>query len=103
MTNNPNNGESHDLNAEQAVIACVLMDVDQLHDVLGILSSADFYDPINASIFKTIEILTDEQNPVDIFTISDRMSTNFECKRKDLEDLSRATEFLSAAPFAKLD
>ena len=76
MSNNSIPGQSHNINAEQAVIASALMDSDQLHDLLAVLSSNDFFDPLLAAVFKSIEQLFEEQKSIDLFTVSDRLATN---------------------------
>ncbi|MBQ7201363.1 MAG: replicative DNA helicase, partial [Eubacterium sp.] len=64
----------HDLKAEQSVIGSVLIDNDTLSDACDILSVDDFYDIPCQRIFGAIKELYKESAPVDLVTLSDKMS-----------------------------
>ncbi len=62
------------LEAEKAVIGCILQDKTSLASALEILSYTDFYYDANREIFKIAVELFNENVPVDIVTISDRLT-----------------------------
>ncbi|MBQ7201288.1 MAG: replicative DNA helicase [Eubacterium sp.] len=64
----------HDLKAEQSVIGSVLIDNDTLSDACEILSVDDFYDIPCKRIFEAIKELYKESAPVDLVTLSNKMS-----------------------------
>ncbi|SHH44868.1 replicative DNA helicase [Thermosipho atlanticus] len=65
----------HSIEAEQAVIGSILIDPEAIEDVISILSSQDFYDKKHVEIFKAIEELYDENIPIDVISICDRLKT----------------------------
>ena len=60
--------------AEKAVIDCILQDKKSLVTAMETLTSEDFYYDANREIFKTAEELFNENMPVDIVTVSDRLT-----------------------------
>jgi len=62
------------LEAEKAVIGCALQDKKSLASAVEILSHTDFYYDANKEIFKSAVELFNENIPVDIVTISDRLT-----------------------------
>ena len=60
--------------AEKAVIGCILQDKKSLVTAMETLTSEDFYYDANREIFKTAEELFNENMPVDIVTVSDRLT-----------------------------
>ncbi len=65
----PNNPE-----AEKAVIGCILQDKKSLVTAIELLSHTDFYYDANREIFKVVSELFNENSPVDIVTVSDRLT-----------------------------
>lgn len=60
----------HSLEAEQCVLAGMVLDPEALKKVVAILSVEDFYHPCHKKIFQGIVFLHDKKNPVDIVTIA---------------------------------
>ncbi len=59
----------HDLDAEQAVLGCLLIDTDAIHQVRDLISPRDFYAERNADVFRAALALSDRGEPVDILTL----------------------------------
>ncbi|MGA8014673.1 MAG: replicative DNA helicase [Candidatus Dormiibacterota bacterium] len=59
----------HDLDAEQAVLGCLLIDADAINQVRDILAPRDFYAERNAAILRAAMALSDRGEPVDILTL----------------------------------
>lgn len=66
----PNN-----LEAEQALLGCMLIDNDILPDVLEKLSEEDFYQPSHKVILSAIKIIFNEHKPLDLVTLADKLDT----------------------------
>ena len=60
--------------AEKAVIGCILQDKKSLVTAIELLSYNDFYYDANREIFKVVSELFNENIPVDIVTVSDRLT-----------------------------
>ncbi|MBR4720179.1 MAG: replicative DNA helicase [Clostridia bacterium] len=60
--------------AEKAIIGCILQDKKSLVIALEMLSHTDFYYDANREIFKAATELFNENTPVDIVTVSDRLT-----------------------------
>ncbi|MDJ0957651.1 MAG: DnaB-like helicase N-terminal domain-containing protein, partial [Arenicellales bacterium] len=59
------------LEAEQSVLGGLMLDNDYIDEVIAVLSVEDFYRAAHQTIFKAICILTDENEPVDVVTVSE--------------------------------
>ncbi|RZD14921.1 MAG: replicative DNA helicase [Candidatus Acidulodesulfobacterium ferriphilum] len=57
------------LEAEKALISSILIDNSQANSVLGSIMPEDFYDTVNARIFKVLVSLGEKGEPIDIITI----------------------------------
>ena len=77
--------------AEKAVIGCVLQDKKSLVTAMELLSYNDFYYDANREIFKVVSELFNENMPVDIVTVSDRLT------RYDKLDAVGGIPYISAA------
>jgi len=64
----------HDLEAEKAVLSALLLDNDAVHQVLNEVKPGDFYHPAHAQIYRTMLELQDENEPVDLHTLSDHLN-----------------------------
>ena len=62
------------LEAEKAVIGCILQDKKSLVTAIELLSHTDFYYDANREIFRVVSELFNENMPVDIVTVSDRLT-----------------------------
>ena len=59
----------HDLDAEQAVLGCLLIDGEAILKVRDILDPADFYAERNGQVFRAALALSDRGEPVDVLTL----------------------------------
>ncbi|MGE4652883.1 MAG: DnaB-like helicase N-terminal domain-containing protein, partial [Myxococcota bacterium] len=64
----------HDLEAEKAVLSALLLDNDAIHRVLNDVTPEDFYHPSHAQIYQGMLSLQDENEPVDLHTLSDHLN-----------------------------
>lgn len=65
----------HDLEAEQAVLGCMLTDKDSVISAVETLTEEDFYREDNKLIYKAILNLYNRAAPVDIITLKDELSS----------------------------
>jgi replicative DNA helicase len=65
----------HDLEAERAVLSALLLDNAAVHSVLNEISPGDFYHPSHQQVYKAMLALQDENEPVDLHTLSDYLNT----------------------------
>ncbi len=66
----PNN-----LEAEQALLGCMLMDNEILADVLGGLDKNDFYQESHQYIISAVKMIFESRKPLDIVTLSDKLES----------------------------
>jgi replicative DNA helicase len=64
----------HDLEAEKAVLSALLIDNAAIHSVLNEVAPDDFYHPSHQAIYKAMLALQDENEPVDLHTLSDYLN-----------------------------
>jgi replicative DNA helicase len=64
----------HDLEAEKAVLSALLIDNAAIHSVLNEVVPDDFYHPSHQTIYKAMLALQDENEPVDLHTLSDHLN-----------------------------
>ncbi len=90
------------LEAEKSVLGAILLDEEALLSVLEILSTRDFYNPVNGIIFDAMTQLFEEQKPIDVLTLS-----SFLKKKKKLKIiggnayLSSLVEFVPSSAHVK--
>ena len=63
----------HDIEAEQAVIGCMLMDKDAVITAVEILKAEDFYREDNSIIYRAIVNLYSRAEPIDIITVKSEL------------------------------
>ena len=63
----------HNLEAEQAVLGCMLLDSDVIPTVTELLKNEDFYRADNKEIFEAIIDLSERAQPVDLITVSEQL------------------------------
>lgn len=70
----------NDINAEEAFLGCMLFDEDALGEGVNLLKGDEFYKPVNKIIFNTMKNLQNDNQPVDLITLSDALKSggNFE-------------------------
>jgi len=61
------------IEAEQALIGSILIEPEKMDQIVSIVSSSDFYDPRNKYIFRVMEELHDQGQPIDIISVCDRL------------------------------
>jgi replicative DNA helicase len=61
----------HDLEAEKAVLSALLLDNGAIHAVLTEVKPEDFYHPAHQQLYQAMVSLQDENQPVDLHTLSD--------------------------------
>lgn len=71
---------------EEAVLGALMMDSDTISDVLGILSHKMFYVEANQHIFKAIQKLYTDNQPIDLLTVTNQLR-----KEKLLESVGGAS------------
>jgi replicative DNA helicase len=64
----------HDLEAEKAVLSALLLDNIAIHSVLNEVKPDDFYHPSHQIIYRAMLALQDENEPVDLHTLSDHLN-----------------------------
>jgi replicative DNA helicase len=65
----------HSKEAEEAIIGSILIDPSIVNDIVEIVSSDDFYFPENKLVFKAIEELFDEGEPIDVISVIEKLKT----------------------------
>ncbi len=64
----------NDLNAEEAVLSCMLFDIDGLREGSEKLMPEDFYKPTNRIIFETMKSLYASSTHVDVITLTNKLT-----------------------------
>lgn len=59
----------HDIEAEQAILGCMLTDKDSVVDAIEVLKAEDFYREDNKAIYEAILSLYSKSEPIDIITV----------------------------------
>jgi replicative DNA helicase len=72
-TNIINRIPPQNLEAEQAVLGCLLLDKDSIIKIADLISAEDFYDTKHTVIYRGIMDLYEQRSPIDILTLSDRL------------------------------
>ena len=63
----------HNVDAERAVLAAMILDGDVLDDVLMSIDAADFYRPSHQKIYQAISEMNRQHTPVDQLTLADKL------------------------------
>ncbi len=79
----------HSLEAEEAVLGAMLLDVNALPKVMEILQEVHFYSPANQKIYRAILVLFGDNVTADLITVTDWLKQN-----KMLDDIG-GPEYLS--------
>ena len=66
----------HNLEAEQSVLGCILIDNDTSVVAFGNIVEDDFYSATHKIIFGAMKTLFEKNSPVDLVTLSDSLTTN---------------------------
>ena len=59
----------HDIEAEQAILGCMLTDKDSVISAIEVLKEEDFYREDNKTIYTAVLSLYNRAEPVDIITL----------------------------------
>jgi replicative DNA helicase len=65
----------HSVEAEQSVIGGLLLANDRFDDVADLLNADDFYRDEHRKIFRAIELLVEDDQPVDVVTLADKLNS----------------------------
>lgn len=93
-----NNVMPNNLDAEQALLGCMLIDNEILAEILEQLDKNDFYQESHGYILSAMKMVFAERKPVDIVTLCDRLESD-----KNLEKaggISYVTELAQITPSA---
>ncbi len=71
-----NNSLPNNLEAEQALLGCVLIDNDVLPEVLEKIAEGDFYQASHRLIFSAIKYIFNDHRPIDPVTLTDKLETD---------------------------
>lgn len=63
----------HNVEAEQSVLGCILIDSNSFHRIAGMLAANDFYMPAHEIIFAALLELYERHQPVDILSVTNRL------------------------------
>ena len=89
----PNN-----LEAEQSLLGCMIIDNEILADVLDGLEEKDFYHESHQHIISAIKVVFNERKPLDIITLSDRLESDGNLEKAG--GISYITELAQITPSA---
>jgi len=86
------------IEAEQSVLGCLMLDKDAIIKVSDILKSEDFYRGTHQTIFKTMLELFEENEPIDLLSVSNRLEEKN--KLKEIGGTSYLTDLINTVPSA---
>ena len=66
----------HSIDAEQSVLGAVLLDNEAMFSLLEIISEQDFYKKEHKIIFAAMSELSEERQPIDVITLTDRLKSS---------------------------
>ncbi len=87
----------HNEEAEQSILGAILIDKDAISTVSSLISSNDFYTPINGVIFETMLYLYEKGKPIDLLTLKNALKKN---KTSQKVESSYLTELVNTVPTA---
>ncbi len=90
------NAMPNNLDAEQALLGCMLIDNEILADVLEKLTENDFYQESHQFILSAIKQVFAEHKPVDIVTVTDKLETDGNLEKAG--GISYLTELTQTTP-----
>lgn len=71
----------HSIEAEQAVLGGLMLDNKRLDAVLEVVSEADFYRDDHRQIFRMMQVLQENSQPLDVITLSEELHRHDELER----------------------
>ena len=94
----PNNQMPHNLEAEPAILGCILIDGDIQSELLETLREDDFYQESNRLVLEAMKKVYAARKPVDIVTLTDMLERDGTLERAG--GLVRVTELAEVTPSA---
>lgn len=94
----PNNQMPHNLEAESAILGCIIIDGDIQSELLETLKDEDFYQESNRLVFDAMRKVYGGRKPVDIVTLTDMLEREGTLERAG--GLQRITELAEITPSA---
>ncbi len=88
----------YNLDAEQAVLGCIIIDNEILPEILDSLSEEDFYIESHKYIISAIKSVYADRQPVDIVTVSDKLECN--CELEKIGGIAYLSELAQIVPSA---
>ena len=88
----------YNLEAEQSVLGCILIDQDTAADIIPFLTEVDFYVESHKFILGAVKAVYNNRKPLDLVTISDTLSGMG--KLEDVGGISYITELMQITPSA---
>ncbi|MDD5072079.1 MAG: DnaB-like helicase N-terminal domain-containing protein [Patescibacteria group bacterium] len=82
------------IEAEQSLLSCILIDKDAIIKVADIISENDFYKDTHRLIFIVIKELYNHREPIDILTLTNRLE-----EKKQLSDIGGRTYLAQLSSF----
>lgn len=93
-----NNAMPNNLEAEQSLLGCMIIDNEILAEVLDVLDEKDFYQQSHKFIISAVKMIFNERKPLDIITLSDRLESDGNLERAG--GISYITELAQITPSA---
>ena len=62
------------IEAEQSVLGCLMLDKDAIFQIADILKPADFYKPVHQFIYQAMLKLYERREPIDVLSLSNRLT-----------------------------
>lgn len=91
-----NNQMPHNLEAEAAILGCIIIDGDIQSELLESLKEADFYQESNRLVFEAMRKVYGGRKPVDVVTLTDMLEREGTLSRAG--GLQRITELAEVTP-----
>ncbi|UDM32162.1 replicative DNA helicase [Lentilactobacillus laojiaonis] len=88
----------HNLDAEKSVLGAIFLSPDALADAMEFLEPSDFYKRAHQIIFQAMVTLNDQDQAIDVITISDLLTNQNELE--DIGGLAYITELAAFVPSA---
>lgn len=88
----------YNLEAEQSVLGCILIDQDTAAEIIPFLTEVDFYVESHKFILGAVKAVYNNRKPLDLVTISDTLSGMG--KLEDVGGISYITELMQITPSA---
>ena len=86
----------HNLEAEQAVLCSAMNDAEACINIVAKLSPSDFYSQSHKTIFEAVVSLYQDNSPVDIVTLSDKLETKDQLQ--EIGGISYLTTLMNVIP-----